>query len=337
MEIDMAALRMVEAERGIELDTLVGTIEEALLKAYYNHPGAIRPARIEVDRKTGSVKVMATEVDEDDNPIGEFDDTPADFGRIATATAKSVIMQRLRDEEDRQVLGSFKDKVGRVVSGVIKPGRDPRMVVVDLGDAEGIIPTAEQVPGERYRFGDRIRVYVVEVSRGVKGPHIVLSRTHPGLVTGLFEREVPEIMDGLVRIESIAREAGHRSKIAVRPLAPAVNAKGACIGPMGQRVRAVMNELGGEKIDIVDFSEDPAKFVANALSPAQVVSVEVIDPAKRVARVIVPDFQQSLAIGREGQNARLASRLTGWGIDIHADTEAGGSPQVGQQSEGAQA
>lgn len=335
MKIDMSALRMVEAEREIPLETLLETLEDALLKAYYNHPGAAREARVEIDRRSGELKIFAVEEDEEGNPIGEYLDTPEDFGRIAIAVAKSVIMQRLRDEEDRHVLGSFKDKVGQIVSGVIQQSRDPRNVMVDLGEVEGTLPAVEQVPTEKYVHGERLRVYVLEASASDRGPHIVLSRTHPGLVLRLFEREVPEITDGLVKIEGIARDPGRRTKIAVRALERGVHAKGSCIGPMGQRVRAVMTELRGEKIDIVDYSENPAKFVANALSPAKVAKVEIVDREARVARVIVPDFQLSLAIGKGGQNAELAHRLTGWKIDIHADTENGGEPMVGHQSEGA--
>ena len=196
------------------------------------------------------------------------------------------------------------------------------------------MPPHEQVPGERYRHGDRVRAYVTDVSRGTRGAQIILSRTHPGLVRKLFEREVPEISSGDVEIVSVAREAGHRTKMAVRSKVRGVNAKGACIGPMGQRVRAVMTELGGEKIDIVDHSEDPARFIANALSPARVAAVGVIDAEERTARAIVPDFQLSLAIGKEGQNARLAARLTGWKIDIHADAESGEiTPGQGSQSD----
>ena len=269
--------------------------------------------------------VLAPEVDEEDQPTGEyFDDTPDDFGRIAQATARSVIVQRIQDRRDFEVLGTFKDKSGELISGVVEQGRDPRVVYVRLDEEhEGIMPPHEQVPGERYRHGDRIRAYVTEVSRGSKGAQIILSRTHPGLVRKLFEREVPELASGDVEIVSVARDAGHRSKMAVRSRVRGVGAKGACIGPMGQRVRAVMAELGGEKIDIVDYSEDPARFVANALSPARVSSVTVLDAEERTARAVVPDFQLSLAIGKEGQNARLAARLTGWKIDIHADAESG--------------
>lgn len=321
MDIDMAALRMVEAEKGVSLDTLMAAIEDALLKAYHNAPGALEDARVEVDRKNGHVMVMAAEIDEDGNKIGEFDDTPSGFGRIATSTARSIIMQRLREAEDEQVLGSFRDKKGEVVSGIIQQSRDKDVVVVKVGEFEAVLPKAEQVPGEQYRHGQWIRAVVVKTMMGEKGARIEVSRRHPDLVRGLFSREVPEITSGDVVIESVAREAGYRTKIAVRSTRPNINAKGACIGPMGRRVRAVMNELNHEKIDIVDYSEDVATFVANALSPAHVTSVTV-EPAEHVlAHVVVPDFQLSLAIGKEGQNARLAARLTGAKIDIRSDMD----------------
>lgn len=321
MDIDMAALRMVEAEKGVSLDTLMAAIEDALLKAYHNAPGALEDARVEVDRKNGHVMVMAAEIDEDGNKIGEFDDTPSGFGRIATTTARSIIMQRLREAEDEQVLGSFRDKKGEVVSGIVQQSRDKDIVVVKVGEFEAVLPKAEQVPGEQYRHGQWIRAVVVKTMMGEKGARIEVSRRHPDLVRGLFSREVPEITSGDVVIESVAREAGYRTKIAVRSTRPNINAKGACIGPMGRRVRAVMNELNHEKIDIVDYSEDVATFVANALSPAHVTSVTV-EPAEHVlAHVVVPDFQLSLAIGKEGQNARLAARLTGAKIDIRSDMD----------------
>ncbi|MDU7516311.1 MAG: transcription termination factor NusA, partial [Varibaculum cambriense] len=277
--------------------------------------------RVEVDRKNGHVMVMAAEIDEDGNKIGEFDDTPSGFGRIATTTARSIIMQRLREAEDEQVLGSFRDKKGEVVSGIIQQSRDKDVVVVKVGEFEAVLPKAEQVPGEQYRHGQWIRAVVVKTMMGEKGARIEVSRRHPDLVRGLFSREVPEITSGDVVIESVAREAGYRTKIAVRSTRPNINAKGACIGPMGRRVRAVMNELNHEKIDIVDYSEDVATFVANALSPAHVTSVTV-EPAEHVlAHVVVPDFQLSLAIGKEGQNARLAARLTGAKIDIRSDMD----------------
>jgi N utilization substance protein A len=320
MDIDMAALRMLEHERGTSLDVLVGAIEQALLTAYHHTPGAKPDARVEIDRKTGHVTVWARDRAEGGEPGGEYDDTPTGFGRIATATARQVIVQRLRDVEDDQVLGTFRGREGEIVAGIVQQGRDPRTVLVDLGGVEAVLPAHEQVPTERYVHGERLRAYVLEVSRGIKGPHITLSRTHPNLVRKLFALEVPEVADGSVEIAAIAREAGHRTKIAVRSKVPGLNAKGACIGPMGARVRAVMSELRGEKIDIVDYSDEPAAFVASALSPARVLTVEILDPVERVARVVVPDYQLSLAIGKEGQNARLAARLTGFRIDIRPDT-----------------
>jgi N utilization substance protein A len=231
------------------------------------------------------------------------------------------MLQRLRDAEDDIKFGEFSGKEGDIISGVIQQGRNPDDVMVNLGKLEALLPLGERVPGERYEHGTRIKCLVVSVRKGMRGPQITLSRSHPNLVKKLFALEVPEIADGTVEIAAIAREAGHRTKIAVRSTAPGVNAKGACIGPMGQRVRNVMSELHGEKIDIVDWSDDPARLVANALSPAQVTSVEVVSAEARSARVVVPDFQLSLAIGKEGQNARLAARLTGWRIDIRSDDE----------------
>jgi N utilization substance protein A len=321
MDIDMAVLRSLEREKDIAFDVVVEAIEQALLVAYHRSEGAQQHARAVLDRKTGHVTVYAQEMAEDGTLAREYDDTPADFGRIAATTAKQVILQRLRDAEDEIRYGEFAGKEGDIVSGVIQQGRDPRSVMVDLGKIEAVLPAPEQVPGEKYEHGSRLRVYVVGVRKGFKGPQITVSRTHPNLVKKLFALEVPEIADGTVEITAIAREAGHRTKIAVRTLNPSVNGKGACIGPMGQRVRNIMHELHGEKIDIIDHSDDPATFVGNALSPAQVSSVEVIDAAARAARVIVPDYQLSLAIGKEGQNARLAARLTGWRIDIRPDTD----------------
>ncbi|MEA5454588.1 transcription termination factor NusA [Sinomonas sp. JGH33] len=320
MDIDMSALRLLERERDIPVEKLIPTIEQALLLAYHKSPGAIDQARAEVDRKSGHVTIWATEIDEEGNPIGEFDDTPEGFGRIAATTARQVILQRLRDVEDDNVLGEFKGREGELIAGQIQQGSNPHMVQVNLGSVEALLPPPEQVPGEQYVHGNRIRAYVVDVHRGVKGPSITLSRSHPGLVKKLFELEVPEIADRSVEIVAIAREAGHRTKIAVRANVPGVNAKGACIGEMGSRVRAVMTELNDEKIDIVDYSDDPASFIANALSPAKVKSVSIVDEGARSARVLVPDYQLSLAIGKEGQNARLAAKLTGWRIDIASDT-----------------
>jgi N utilization substance protein A len=322
VDIDMSALRLLERERDIPVEKLIPTIEQALLLAYHKSPGAIETARAEVDRRSGHVTIWATEVDDEGNAVGEFDDTPEGFGRIAATTARQVILQRLRDVEDDNVLGEFKGREGELIAGLIQQGHNPNMVQVSLGAVEAVLPPPEQVPGEKYLHGARIRAYVVDVHRGLKGPSITLSRSHPGLVKKLFELEVPEIADRSVEIVAIAREAGHRTKIAVRALVPGVNAKGACIGEMGSRVRAVMTELNDEKIDIVDYSDDPATFIANALSPSKVTSVSIVDEATRSARVLVPDYQLSLAIGKEGQNARLAAKLTGWRIDIGSDAQA---------------
>ena len=321
MDIDMNLLRMLEREKEISFDVLVEAIEQALLTAYQKTPGAYEEARVELDRKTGHVTVMAAELDDDGNKVGEFEDTPDGFGRIAATTAKQIMLQRLRDAEDDIKFGEFSGKEGDIVSGIIQQGRNPDDVMVDLGRLEALLPPGERVPGERYEHGTRIKCLVVSVRKGMRGPQVTLSRSHPNLVKKLFALEVPEIADGSVEIAGLAREAGHRTKIAVVARGQGVNAKGACIGPMGQRVRNVMAELHGEKIDIVDWSEDPATLVASALSPARVTSVEVVDAATRSARVVVPDFQLSLAIGKEGQNARLAARLTGWRIDIRSDEQ----------------
>ncbi|MGH3470535.1 MAG: transcription termination factor NusA [Nocardioidaceae bacterium] len=322
MDIDMAALRSLEREREISFDVLVDAIEQALLVAYHRTPGARDDARAELDRKSGHVTVWARERDEEGEVVREWEDTPEGFGRIAATTAKQVILQRLRDAEDDLRFGEFSGREGDVVSGVVQQGRDPAMVLVDLGKIEAVLPAAERVPGERYDHGQRIRCLVISVRKGAKGPQVMVSRSHPNLVKKLFALEVPEVGDGTVEICSIAREAGHRTKVAVRTTVEGVNAKGACIGPMGQRVRNVMTELHGEKIDIVDWSEDPAEMIRHALSPARVASVEIVDEVNRSARVVVPDYQLSLAIGKEGQNARLAARMTGWRIDIRSDEEA---------------
>ena len=320
MDIDMNALRAIERDKDISLDYLVQTLEDAMLNAYQKTDHAKPGARVQLDRKTGRVSVLVPEHDEEGAVIGEYDDTPTDFGRVAAATARQVITQRLREAEDEQKFGKFSAVEGDILTGVVQQDRDSRTVRVDLGQIEAIMPLAEQVPGEDYSHGRRLRVYVVNVRKDTRGPQVIVSRTHPNLVKKLFALEVPEIEQGVVEIKEIAREAGHRTKIAVTSHNPDVSAKGACIGPMGQRVRAVMHELNEEKIDIIDWSADPATFVANALSPAKVSSVTVVDPAARAARVVVPDYQLSLAIGREGQNARLAARLTGWRIDIRPDT-----------------
>jgi N utilization substance protein A len=324
VNIDLAALRALEREREIPFDTILAAIETALLTAYRHTEGAESHARVEIDRKNGAALVFAQELDAEGSVVREWDDTPHDFGRIAAMTAKQVILQRLREATDEAHFGEYAGRDGDLVTGVVQADAaraEKGIIIVDLGKLEAVLPQSEQVPGERYEHGARIRCIVVHVAKGFRGPQITLSRSHPALVKKLFALEVPEIADGTVEIAAIAREAGHRTKIAVRSTVPGVNAKGACIGPMGQRVRAVMSELHGEKIDIIDWSDDPAQFVGNALSPAKALRVEVVDPTARAARVTVPDFQLSLAIGREGQNARLAARLTGWRIDIKSDSE----------------
>ena len=330
VHVDIAALRSIEREKEISFETLMDALETALLTAYKHTPHSMPHARVAIDRKSGEVVVWAQEVGPDGDVIKEYDDTPTDFGRVAAMTARQVILQRLRDAEHDQTFGEYSGREGDIVAGVVQADAHAAargLVVVDIGKVEAVLPQSEQVPGEAYVHGTRLKCYVVGVTRGVRGPQVTVSRTHPNLVKKLFALEVPEIADGSVEIVGVAREAGHRSKIAVRTSVPGLNAKGACIGPMGQRVRNVVAELHGEKIDIIDWAEDPASYVANALSPAHVISATVVDAAAQAVRVVVPDFQLSLAIGREGQNARLAARLTGWRIDIHSDSEP--APVVG--------
>jgi N utilization substance protein A len=295
VKIDMAALKGLVREKGLSLDLVVETIESALLTAYRHTDGAASSARVVLDRKAGDAVVLAQELGEDGEVLREWDDTPAGFGRIAATTAKQVVLQRLREAESEQSYGEYAGREGDVVSGVVqqapqRPGAPlNRNVMIKLGageDAlEAVLPPAEQVPGESYAHGTRLKCRVVGVSRGPRGAQVTVSRTHPDLVRGLFALEVPEIADGSVQIAALAREAGHRTKIAVRSTVAGLNAKGACIGPVGARVRAVTTELHGEKIDIVDWSDDPARFVAHALSPARVSSVTVVDPVQRSARV----------------------------------------------------
>jgi len=320
MDIDISALKGLTRERGLSLDYVVESIEQALTVAYQHSADATPNARVQLDRATGHVAVFAKELDEEGNILGEFEVTPHGFGRVAASLARGVIAQRLKAADDDATVAQFAAKEGDIVSGVIQQGADKRLIFVNLGEVEGVLPPEEWAPGEEYTHGRRIRCYIVAVKMGPKGPVITLSRSHPRFVEGLFKLEVPEIADGTVTIEGIAREAGHRTKIAVATAVSGVNPKGSCIGPMGSRVRAVMTELGGEKIDIVDYSDDLAEYVSHALSPAPVISAEVLDAENRVVRVVVPDYKLSLAIGREGQNARLAARLTGAKIDIKSDT-----------------
>jgi len=331
MDIDLSVLKLMESEREIPFDELVVIIEQAILTAYEKHMGIadhrgqrVDPdaprARVELDRKTGHVTVFIPEVNDEGEVVGEEISSPEGFGRIAAHAAKQVINQRIRDIGDDRILGEYRGKDGDIVSGIIQQGPNPRMIHIDLGEVEALLPPEEQVPGENYEHGKRLRVFVTKVDKGLKGPAITVSRSHPGLVKKLFQLEVPEIQEGAVEIISIAREAGHRTKIAVKALQPGLNAKGACIGELGARVRAVQSELGDEKIDIVDYSEDLSNFVANALSPAKVSSAFVINEEAKQVRALVPDYQLSLAIGKEGQNARLAAKLTGAKIDIQPDS-----------------
>jgi N utilization substance protein A len=321
MDIDLNVLRLLEREKEIPFEELVLIIEQAILAAYYKHVSDnTKGPRAELDRKTGHVSIYAPVLDDAGEKTGETEVTPEGFGRVAAYAAKQVIAQRMRELSDEGLLGEFKGKEGDIVSGQIQQGTKPYMVYVNLGSIEALMPPEEQVPGEDYSHGRRLRVYITQVQRGLRGPMITVSRTHPNLIRKLFALEVPEVASGLVEIAAVAREAGHRTKISVRTKDPSINAKGACIGELGQRVRAVSAELNEEKIDVVDYSENLAEYVAHALSPAKVSSSFVIDPAQRAVRVLVPDFQLSLAIGKEGQNARLAAKLTGAKIDIQPDS-----------------
>ena len=336
------ALKELAAEKGVEEEVLFDAIEAALISAYKRNFGSAQNVRVVLDRHTGAYHVYAikTVVEEvfDDveeislaqartiNPDYEIDDTieievtPANFGRIAAQAAKQVVVQRVREAERGIIYEEFMSREGDIITGLVSRVEN-RNVFIDLGKTEAILMPAEQIAGETYEHGDRIKAYIVEVKRTSKGPQIVVSRTHPGLLKRLFELEVPEIQEGIVEIKSVAREPGMRSKIAVWSKEEDVDPVGSCVGHKGMRVQAIVDELGSEKIDIVKWNEDSAKFIANALSPAKVVSVAVNEDEK-VSRVVVPDYQLSLAIGKEGQNARLAAKLTGWKIDIKSETQA---------------
>jgi transcription termination/antitermination protein NusA len=315
------ALATLERDRGMPADTIFEALEAALGAAYPKTPGvSATHARVEIDRQSGEIRVFEQEVDEETEEVRreEFVETPPELGRIAAQTAKHVIHQKLREAERQIAFEEYEDRAGEIVTGIVEQ-HDPRFVILNLGKAEAIMPYSEQIPRERYEIGDRVRAYIVEVREG-RGPTIVVSRSHPGLVRKLFEMEVPEIMDGLVEIKAISREAGHRTKIAVASNDSNIDPVGACVGPKGTRVRAVVNELRGEKIDVVSFTEDVSRFVSEALQPARVRGVS-IDEDTKTATVIVADRELSLAIGKEGQNARLAARLTGWRIDIKSESQ----------------
>ncbi|QIA26967.1 transcription termination/antitermination protein NusA [Thermaerobacter sp. PB12/4term] len=336
------ALEDLERQKGIDKDTLLEAIEAALVAAFRRHFGTAQNVAVRIDRETGEIRVVARRdvVEEVEDPstqisvaeareidprykpgdVVEQEVTPRDFGRIAAQTAKQVVLQRIREAERDLIYEEFIAREGDIVTGVVQRVQG-RNVFVDLGRTETVLFPSEQIPGERYRPGDRIKVYIVEVRKTPKGPQILISRSHPNLIKRLFELEVPEIHDGIVEIKEAVREPGVRAKVAVDTRDERVDPVGACVGPRGARVQAVVAELRGERIDVIRWADEPEQFVANALSPAKVTRV-ILEPETRVARVIVPDHQLSLAIGKEGQNARLAARLTGWKIDIHAESQA---------------
>ncbi len=319
MKIDMEAVRTLAEARSMNIDDLLQALADALASAYKRMPGAAEEAEVEIDPDTAEVIVIAYDIDEELNWINRRVDTPKDFGRIAAQTFRQVMTQRIREVERERKYEEYAGREGDIVTGIIQQS-DHRYTLLDLGKVEALLPQAEQVPYERPEPGARLKAYIVEVRRTNKGPQIVVSRTHPGLIKRLFELEVPEIADGVVELKACAREPGHRTKIAVWSNDHNVDPVGACVGARGARVRMVVNELRGEKIDIVPFSEDAADFVAKALSPAKVKEVRMHDDTG-IAEVIVPDFQLSLAIGKEGQNARLAARLTGWRVDIKSESQ----------------
>ena len=337
MKIDIDAVRGLAKALDIPVDDLIFPLRDTLLGAYLQSkgllpektaPGTFLPreidgkkVRVDLDMATGEVKILVTEFNEAGEEIGEADDTPKDFTLAASAAVRRLLGDRLQRQQQSATATDLGENLYELVSGVVQQGSDPRMVFVDLGKVEAKMPPAEQVPTETYKHGQRLKVLLVAVQEVGGNKQVVVSRTHPGLVRALFALEVPEVADGTVEIVALAREAGSRSKMAVLSNNPLVAAKGACIGPKGARVDAVVAELNGEKVDIIDYSEDPAKFVGAALAPASVVRVDIIDEAARAARVFVPDYQLSLAIGKEGQNARLAARLTGWRIDIRSDAD----------------
>ena len=316
----MEALQALATDKGISVETLFGALADALESAYKRMPEAYEYAWVTIDPDSFEIRVLAQELDEEGEPVGsELDVTPANFGRIAAQTAKQVMMQRIREAERELKYEEYAGREGDIVTGIVQQS-DSRYTLLDLGRVEALLPQAEQVPYERPESSGRLKAYIVEVRKTAKGPQIVVSRTHPGLIKRLFELEVPEIADGIVEIKACAREPGHRTKIAVWSNDQNVDPVGACVGARGARVRMVVNELRGEKIDIVPFSDDSPDFVMKALSPAKVKEVR-IDEETGTATVIVPDYQLSLAIGKEGQNARLAARLTGWRVDIKSESQ----------------
>jgi N utilization substance protein A len=337
----LEALRELEKEKGISVDILLEAIEAALLSAYKRNFGSLQNARVHIDRETGDFKVytqrtVTAHVEDprqeislaeaqqinpnyDEGDIVETEVTPRNFGRIAAQTAKQVVVQRIREAERNIIFEEFANREGDIVTGIVQRV-EQKNVFIELGKTEAILAPSEQMPGEEYHQGERLKTYIIEVRKTTKGPQILVSRTHPGLLKRLFELEVPELHEGIVELKGVAREAGGRSKIAVYSKDENIDPVGSCVGPKGMRVQNIVNELNGEKIDIIKWNPDPSKFVASSLSPAKVLAVEIWEEEK-IARVIVPDYQLSLAIGKEGQNARLAAKLTGWKIDIKSETQ----------------
>jgi N utilization substance protein A len=335
------ALEQLEKDKGIDKDVIIEAIEAALISAYKRSFGSSQNVKVFVDRQTGDFKVFALkkvtgdpqndlleisvenakkinpELEEED--VVEIEVTPKTFGRIAAQTAKQVVVQRLREAERGIIFNEFSNKEGEIVTGIVQR-TERRNVIIDLGKTEAVLPQTEQIPGEEYKFNDRIKTYIIEVKKTTKGPQIMVSRTHPGIVKRLFELEVPEIYEGIVEIRSISREPGSRTKIAVFSKDDNVDPVGACVGQKGTRVQAIVDELRGEKIDIIKWSSNAQEYISSSLSPAKVVRVDINEEEKS-AKVTVPDFQLSLAIGKEGQNARLAAKLTGWKIDIKSESQ----------------
>jgi len=337
----LEALKELEKEKGISVDILLEAIEAALLSAYKRNFGSLQNARVHIDRESGDFKVytqrtVSEHVEDprqeitledaqqinpnyDQGDIVETEVTHRNFGRIAAQTAKQVVVQRIREAERNIIFEEFANREGEIVTGIVQR-MEQKNVFIELGKTEAILAPSEQMPTEEYRHGERLKTYIIEVRKTTKGPQILVSRTHPGLLKRLFELEVPELHEGVVELKGIAREAGARSKIAVYSKDENIDPVGSCVGPKGMRVQNIVLELNGEKIDIIKWNPDPSKFVASSLSPAKVVAVEIWEEEK-IARVIVPDYQLSLAIGKEGQNARLAAKLTGWKIDIKSETQ----------------
>ncbi len=336
-----AAIEALEKEKGISKEVLFEALEVALISAYKRNFQSAPAVRVILDRETGEIKVFSqlkvvedVELDQQEvnlyearvydprcqlGDIVEMEVTPKEFGRIAAQTAKQVVIQRIREAERELIFESFVDRTEEIITGLVRRF-EQRNVIIDLGRTEAVLPIEEQIPYERYRQGERVKTFIVDVKKTTKGPQIIVSRTHTGFLKRLFETEVPEIYEGIVEIKAVAREAGHRSKLAVASNNKDIDPVGACVGPKGSRVQAISNELKGEKIDIIKWSEESEEYIANALSPAKVASV-ILDSEHKMATVVVPDSQLSLAIGKEGQNARLAAKITGWKIDISSETQ----------------